>query len=62
MEPLGRNDLDGALAVARAELEETGELSPETGETLYMLQDDPTELLAAYRALYAELGITYPED
>jgi hypothetical protein len=59
MAQLERNDVDGALARARKELEETGKLSPETGEVLWMLQDDPAEFVRRLNDLYDERGIPY---
>ncbi len=39
-----RNDVKAAVEYMRAQ---GGKLSPEAGQFLYMLQDDPTELMKA---------------
>lgn len=46
---LERNDVAGAMTVARA-LKASGRLDPGALEMLLMLQDDPTELEAALAA------------
>lgn len=47
---LKRNDVEGALAYARAYVEESGgPMPPEEAAMLYRLQDDPAELSKALR-------------
>lgn len=49
---LQRNDVEGAVALAR-QLEAEGKYGPDVGEPLLLLQDDPRELI---QRLTEELG------
>ncbi len=51
---LERNDVEAAVAYVAAVLDEGRDLDADDAESLLMLQDDPEELSAAVRDLFAK--------
>ena len=53
---LERNDVDGALNIAK-DLLESGDFTSDIGETLTMLQDDPTDYWEKFSKLQDSLEL-----